>query len=160
MNSDIKISWNNPEKRGRPIFSWRVWVPTETPHRSCLISYLILIGYWSIAANYVSLRIFTDRNLCYSGAAFEPRTAPLFDWQTRNFSTINQQWILWLFTKYLMDMFPSFWIIRPLAFGKFWIFHPHRDIPLITLFLGIMHSLFIQGLKDHRYFDVGAKFLV
>ena len=99
MNSDIKISWNNPEKRGRPIFSWRVWVPTETPHRSCLISYLILIGYWSIAANYVSLRIFTDRNLCYSGAAFEPRTPPLFDWQTRNFSTINQQWILWLFTK-------------------------------------------------------------
>ena len=31
---------------------------------------------------------------------------------------------------------------------------------LITLRLGMLHCLFFQGLKDHRFLDVCAKFLV
>ena len=64
--------------------------------------------------------------LCYSGAAFRPRTPQLFGWENRNLSATNQRWSLWLYTKPLMDMFLCFWIRRPSTFGKYSIFHPLR----------------------------------
>ena len=62
--------------------------------------------------------------MCYLGAAFRPRTPPLFGWKTRKLSATNQQWSLWLYTKHLMDMFSRFWIRKSLTFGKYSIFHP------------------------------------
>ena len=37
---------------------------------------------------------------------------------------------------------------------------PHGGIPLITLFLGMIHSLSVQGFQEYRFFNVWAKFLV
>ena len=62
--------------------------------------------------------------LWYSGAALGPRTPPFYDWQTRNLSPTNQQWILWLYTKDLIDVLPCFWIWWSSTFGKNSIFHP------------------------------------
>ena len=66
-------------------------------------------------------------NLCYSGAIFVPRTPPFFGWKTRKILETSQKWSLWLHTKHLMDMFPGFWIRRPLTFWKYSIFHPLNE---------------------------------
>ena len=62
--------------------------------------------------------------LCYLGAAFRPKTSPIFSWRTRNLSATNQKWSLWLHTKDLVDMFSPFWIRSPLTFRKNSTFHP------------------------------------
>ena len=85
--------------------------------------------------------------LCYSEAAFAPRTFPLFSWRTRNLSATSQQWSFWLYTKHFMDMFQRFWIRRPSTFGKYSVFTPYGGFPLITLLLGMLHCLFFQAWK-------------
>ena len=57
------------------------------------------MAIWSISANYASVGVFTDCNFVLFGAAFGPRTSPLFGWQARKLYTINQQLSLWLYTK-------------------------------------------------------------
>ena len=89
-----------------------------------------------------------------------PRTPLFSSWQTRKHSTTNQQWSLWLYTKHLMDMFPSFWIRRPLTFGKYPISHSTRGVPLITLLLGMLLCLHFQDLKGHRFLNACTKFLL
>ena len=43
--------------------------------------------------------------------------------------------------------------------GNTQFFNPYDGIPLITLLLGMLHYLFFEGLKGHRFLDVCAKFL-
>ena len=78
-------------------------------------------------------------------------------WQTRDVSAPNQQWILWLYTKHLMDMFPNFGVRRPLTFGKYQNFHPTRGF-FANIFRNI-HCLFFQDLKDHRILAHVSNFL-
>ena len=97
----------------------------------------------SVAANFASLRVFTGSNLAL---------LKLF--------TINQRWSFWLYTKYLMNMFLRFWIIFVhLTFGRYLAFHPNGHFPPITWFLGMIHCLFLEGLKDYRFFKMCANFL-
>ena len=56
--------------------------------------------------------------LSHSQNTFRPRTLRSIWLKTRNLSAINQQSNLCLYTKDLMDMLPSFWIMRPLTFRK------------------------------------------
>ena len=72
--------------------------------------------------------------MCYSGAAFRPRTPPFFRSQTRKLSATNQQRSSWLYIKHLMDMFPSFWIRKPITFGKYPIFHHTQGFSANMLF--------------------------
>ena len=44
--------------------------------------------------------------------------------------------------------------------GSTEFFTPHGGFPLITLSLGILHCLLFQDLKDCRFLDVFAKFVV
>ena len=70
--------------------------------------------------------------LWYPGASFVPRTPPIFGCQTRHLSVANQQWSLWLYIKYLMDMLPRFWITWSSTFGKNSIFHPWQEFSAST----------------------------
>ena len=62
--------------------------------------------------------------LRYPGAAFWSRTPSSSGCQTRKLSTTNYQWILWLYTKHLMDMLPHFWIRWSSTFRKDSVCHP------------------------------------
>ena len=79
---------------------------------------------------------------------FRTKDSPFFDWQTRKLSASNQQWSLWLYTKYLMDMFPRFWIRKPSIFYESTqLFNPYRGFPLTTLLLGILYFYFFKAWK-------------
>ena len=47
-----------------------------------------------------------------------------------------------------------------LLFGSTHFFTPYGGFLLKTLLLGMLHCLFFQGLKGHRFLDVSVKFLV
>ena len=97
--------------------------------------------------------------LCYSVSVFGPRNPPIVGWQTRKLSATNQQWSLWLYTQYLTDMFPHFWIRRPSTFGKYSIFHSLQGFTSNN-FTSRNAILFIfSGLKGHRFLDVLPNFL-
>ena len=66
---------------------------------------------------------YAGRNFVLFRSFFRAKDSSFFGWQTRNLSTTNHQWSLWLYTKHAMDTFPHFWIKRPSTFGKYSIFH-------------------------------------
>ena len=84
--------------------------------------------------------------LCYSGTALGSKTPPLFGWQTRNLSTINQQWSLWMYTKYLVDVskflkYETFNFWEVLIFAPLWggviinsEYQGRRDLPRVPKF--------------------------
>ena len=82
--------------------------------------------------------------LYYSGAVFGPRASPFFVWQTGKLSATNQQWILSLYTKHLMDIF-KLGDLQLLGSTQF--FTSYRDFPLITLLLATLYCLFFKAWK-------------
>ena len=97
--------------------------------------------------------------LCYSGAAFGPRTPPFFVDKLESFPQLTSNEV--------SDCTPNFWRICSHIFelgdlqllGSSQFFTRHRGFPLITFLLGMLYCSFFQGLKDHRFLDVCAKFL-
>ena len=95
-----------------------------------------------------------------SGAAFGPRTPHFSVYKPESFPQLISNEvshripnILWICSQVL-----ELGGLQLLVSTQF--FTPHGGFPLITLLLGVLHCLFIQGLKDHRFLDVCAKFLV
>ena len=103
------------------------------------------MAIWSIAASYASLRVFTDRIFVLFRTCLRPRTPPLFSWQTGNLSNIPN--ILWI-------CFPVFalWDLERLGSIIFLTL-------LKTLFLGIIHRLFLKTLKTTYFSTCVPKFL-
>ena len=67
---------------------------------------------------------YAGSNFAVFRSCFRAKYSPFFCCQTRTLSATNHQWIFCLYTKYLMDIFPSFWIRWSSTFGKYSIFHP------------------------------------
>ena len=102
---------------------------------------------------------YAGRNFMLFRSCFWAKDSPFLGWQTRKLSETNQQWSLWLYTKHVMDIFPSFWIRRPLTFGNYPIFYPTRSFWLIPLLLEMLHCLLFQGFKGHRFLTRMQNFL-
>ena len=99
--------------------------------------------------------------LCYSGAAFGPRTPPFLVDKLESFPQLlisnevsdsirNIQWIC----------SHVFELVDLQLLGNTQIFTLYRGLPLITLLLVMLYCLFFQDLKGHKFLDVCAKCLV
>ena len=94
--------------------------------------------------------------LCYSGAAFGPRTPHFL---VDKLETFPQ-----LISNKVSDCIPNIqWIcshiFNPQLLGSTQFFCPYRGFLLITLLPGMLYFIFFQDLKNHRFLDVCAKFL-
>ena len=59
------------------------------------------------------------------------------------------------------DYIQKFLDYKAFCFGKVLIFSPaHRDFLLISTSIGMLHCLSFQGIEDHRFVYVCAKFLL
>ena len=62
----------------------------------------------------------------YLGATFWVLNPPIFAWQTSNISTIQQLRSLWQWSKFCMNWFKSFWIMKSFALFLKYCFLPSR----------------------------------
>ena len=76
--------------------------------------------------------------LWYSGADFGPRTSPCFVCHSKKHSATNDQGILWLYTKHLMDMLPRFEFGDLQLLESTQFFSPDSGFPVIILLLGML----------------------
>ena len=153
LNLELKIFWNNPEKRGRPTFSKRTWVSTEIPRGSCLISYLNQLIMFHFVVSQVAI-------LCYSGPAFWPRTPPLFDGKLETFiklisKSLTVYQIPYEYVAKFLDMRPLNSCPLPLPSPRSFCANN-----FISRNYSMFYCLLFEDFKDHRFLEVCSKSLV
>ena len=139
------------------------------PHGSCLINYLTLISYLINSIWLCLLCLFSGSKSVLFQSYFLAKNSRIYrEFLAKNFLDDKLKSFPQLISNEVSDCVPNFlWLrskVSRLWELLFWestnFFSPHRDLLLISTFIGRLHCLSFQSIGDHRCVYVCAKFLV